>query len=136
MPWYFPWSDYIKKRACRYILDHYIGQYLRAKLSVEQLSLDVYEGKGRIKDVELDIKAVNEALEVGAKNPSKITLLIFYRTLVSFITIMQPIIKISLRRRRSPRLNWWMASSETLPSPFHGAPSWKAASLWKSRIWK
>ena len=65
MPWYFPWSDSIKKRACRYILQHYIGHFFKEKLSLDQLSLDVYEGKGQIKDVQLDIQAVNDALEVG-----------------------------------------------------------------------
>ena len=64
MPWYFPWSDSIKKRLCRYILQHYVGHFFKEKLSLDQLSLDVYEGKGQIKDVQLDIQAVNDALKV------------------------------------------------------------------------
>ena len=55
MPWYFPWSDSIKKRACRYLLQHYMGKFLKEKLSLDQLSVDLYNGKGTIHDVLLDV---------------------------------------------------------------------------------
>ncbi|CAH1792670.1 unnamed protein product [Owenia fusiformis] len=63
MPWYFPWSDSIKKRACRYLLQHYVGQFLKEKLSLDQLSIDIYNGTGTIEDVLLDVCALNEALD-------------------------------------------------------------------------
>uniref|UniRef100_A0A1E1X490 Autophagy-related protein 2 n=1 Tax=Amblyomma aureolatum TaxID=187763 RepID=A0A1E1X490_9ACAR len=59
MPW-FPCSDGIKKRTCRYLLQHYGGQFLQEKLSLDQLSVDLYNGKGRITDVYLDVKGLNE----------------------------------------------------------------------------
>lgn len=59
MPW-FPWSDGIKKRACRYLLQRYGGQFLQEKLTLDQLSVDLYNGKGRITDVWLDVKGLNE----------------------------------------------------------------------------
>ncbi|CAK8672883.1 unnamed protein product [Clavelina lepadiformis] len=61
MTW-FPWSESIKRRACRYLLEHYLGSYLQEKLKLEQLSLDVYHGKGYVQNVQLDVNAVNEAL--------------------------------------------------------------------------
>ncbi|XP_077866099.1 autophagy-related protein 2 homolog B-like [Saccoglossus kowalevskii] len=63
MPWFFPWPDYIKKRACRYLLQHYLGNFLQEKLTLDQLSVDLYNGKGTIKDVALDVYSLNELLE-------------------------------------------------------------------------
>ncbi|KAG9346482.1 hypothetical protein JZ751_006793 [Albula glossodonta] len=55
------------KRACRYLLQHYLGHFLQERLSLEQLSLDLYNGSGVIRDINLDVWAVNELLEsVGA----------------------------------------------------------------------
>lgn len=62
MPWYFPWSESIKKRACRYLLHHYLGDFLKEKLDLDQLSVDLYNGKGTIKEVPLDVWALNEML--------------------------------------------------------------------------
>ncbi|KAM4732434.1 autophagy-related protein 2 homolog A [Anableps anableps] len=61
--WLFPWSGSIKKRACRYLLQHYLGHFLQERLSLDQLSLDLYNGSGDIKDINLDVWAVNELLE-------------------------------------------------------------------------
>lgn len=55
MVWRFPWSDSIKKRACRYLLQRYLGQFLKEKLTLEQLSIDIYEGTGEIQDILLDV---------------------------------------------------------------------------------
>lgn len=55
MPWYFPWSDSIKKRACRYLLQHYLGRFLETKLGLDQLSVDLYKGTGCVKNVNLDV---------------------------------------------------------------------------------
>ncbi|XP_060783916.1 autophagy-related protein 2 homolog A [Neoarius graeffei] len=61
--WLFPWSGSIKKRACRYLLQHYLGHFLEERLSLDQLSLDLYNGSGVIKEISLDVWAVNELLE-------------------------------------------------------------------------
>uniref|UniRef100_A0A673AP51 Autophagy related 2A n=1 Tax=Sphaeramia orbicularis TaxID=375764 RepID=A0A673AP51_9TELE len=61
--WLFPWSGSIKKRACRYLLQHYLGHFLQERLSLDQLGLDLYNGSGVIKDINLDVWAVNELLE-------------------------------------------------------------------------
>lgn len=53
--WLFPWSGSIKKRACRYLLQHYLGHFLQERLSLEQLGLDLYNGNGVIKDINLDV---------------------------------------------------------------------------------
>ncbi|XP_061461555.1 autophagy-related protein 2 homolog A isoform X2 [Rhineura floridana] len=65
--WFFPWSSSIKKRACRYLLQHYLGHFLEERLGLEQLSLDLYAGAGRLSRIHLDVWSVNEFLEsVGA----------------------------------------------------------------------
>ncbi|XP_077183581.1 autophagy-related protein 2 homolog A [Paroedura picta] len=65
--WFFPWSSSIKKRACRYLLQHYLGHFLEERLGLEQLSLDLYAGAGRLSRIHLDVWSVNEFLEsIGA----------------------------------------------------------------------
>lgn len=57
MSWTFGnWQDFLKKKACRYILQHYLGQFLKQKLSLDQLSLDLYNGTGKITDLNLDVQ--------------------------------------------------------------------------------
>lgn len=53
--WLFPWSGSIKKRACRYLLQHYLGHFLQERLSLDQLGLDLYNGSGIIKEINLDV---------------------------------------------------------------------------------
>lgn len=43
-----------QKGACRYLLHRYLGQYLREKVTVDQLTVDLYNGTGSVKDVNLD----------------------------------------------------------------------------------
>ncbi|XP_075223558.1 autophagy-related 2 [Lycorma delicatula] len=59
MPWFFPFSDSIKKRACRYLLQRYLGQFLDEKLTLDQLTVDLYNGKGSVTEVYLDVQALN-----------------------------------------------------------------------------
>ncbi|XP_046351358.1 autophagy-related protein 2 homolog A-like isoform X1 [Haliotis rufescens] len=63
MPWYKLIPESWKKRACRYLLQRYVGHFLKEKLSLDQLSVDLYSGKGVIKELNLDVEALNEALE-------------------------------------------------------------------------
>ncbi|XP_031784416.1 autophagy-related protein 2 homolog A [Nasonia vitripennis] len=55
-----PWSEGIKKRACRYLLQRYLGMFLEEKLTLDQLTVDLYNGTGRVTDVSLDVQALNE----------------------------------------------------------------------------
>ncbi|CAH2327935.1 autophagy-related 2 homolog B isoform X1 [Pelobates cultripes] len=70
MPW--PFSDSIKKRACRYLLQRYLGHFLQEKLSLEQLSLDLYQGTGSLSQVPLDKWSLNELME-SADVPLEVT---------------------------------------------------------------
>ncbi|XP_051662382.1 autophagy-related protein 2 homolog B isoform X2 [Manacus candei] len=70
MPW--PFSESIKKRACRYLLQRYLGHFLQEKLSLEQLSLDLYQGTGSLTQVPLDKWCLNEILE-SADAPLEVT---------------------------------------------------------------
>ncbi|XP_034941345.1 autophagy-related protein 2 homolog B [Chelonus insularis] len=53
-------SESIKKRACIYLLQRYLGQYLEEKLTLDQLTVDLYNGTGRVTNVSLDVQALNE----------------------------------------------------------------------------
>ena len=58
-----PWlTDALKKRALRYLLQRYMGHFLAEKLSLEQLSIDLYDGTGCIKELALDVDGLNEEL--------------------------------------------------------------------------
>nr|XP_033806767.1 autophagy-related protein 2 homolog B isoform X1 [Geotrypetes seraphini] len=70
MPW--PFSESIKKRACRYLLQRYLGHFLQEKLSLEQLTLDLYQGTGSLAQVPLDKWCLNEILE-SADAPLEVT---------------------------------------------------------------
>ncbi|KAM6157924.1 autophagy-related protein 2 homolog A isoform 1-T1 [Rhynchocyon petersi] len=61
--WLWPWSNYVKERACRYLLQHYLGQFLQESLSLDQLSLDLYKGSIALRDIHLETWSVNEVLE-------------------------------------------------------------------------
>ena len=50
MSW-IPWPESIKKRACRYVLQNYVGEYLHEKLRLEQLNVDLYQGTGSVDDL-------------------------------------------------------------------------------------
>lgn len=54
MSWYVPFAENIKKRACRYLLQRYLGQYLEEKLTLDQLTVDLFKGTGSVSDVTLD----------------------------------------------------------------------------------
>lgn len=56
MSWKFPWSEFVKKRACRYLLQYYLGHFLKEKLTLEQLSVDLYNGTGKIRQLDLDVE--------------------------------------------------------------------------------
>ncbi|XP_063242394.1 autophagy-related protein 2 homolog A [Bacillus rossius redtenbacheri] len=60
MPWYLPWPESIMKRACRYLLQRYLGQFLEEKLTLDQLTVDLYKGTGSVSEVRLDVEALNE----------------------------------------------------------------------------
>ncbi|EDS41200.1 conserved hypothetical protein [Culex quinquefasciatus] len=53
MPWYAPWSNVIKKKVCRFLLQRYLGQFLEERLSLDQLTVDFYNGTGTVYDVTL-----------------------------------------------------------------------------------
>uniref|UniRef100_A0A5S6QFN4 Autophagy-related protein 2 n=1 Tax=Trichuris muris TaxID=70415 RepID=A0A5S6QFN4_TRIMR len=51
------------KPFCTYLLNRYLGCYLQNKqINIEQLSVDIFAGKGSLKEVNLDVRYINEAL--------------------------------------------------------------------------
>lgn len=59
---WFPWPESIKKRGCRYILQHYLGDFLQERIRLEQLSVDLFNGTGSVSNINLDLSSLNEQL--------------------------------------------------------------------------
>lgn len=52
--WLWPWSNCVKERVCRYLLQHYLGHFFQEHLSLDQLSLDLYKGSVALRDIHLE----------------------------------------------------------------------------------
>ena len=59
----FPWPESIKQRLCRYLLEHYLGQYFEQKIVLQQLNIDLYNGIVSLNDINLNCSALNEQLK-------------------------------------------------------------------------
>lgn len=64
------WPEFLKKRLCRYLLQHYIGHFFKEKISLEQLSIDIYNGTGCVKNLNLDCDSLNEQLNAASSSTS------------------------------------------------------------------
>lgn len=62
MSWFNVW-DGLKNKTCRYLLQRYLGQFLDENLNLEQLNIELYNGKATIKNVSLRVDTLNELLE-------------------------------------------------------------------------
>ncbi|XP_017466470.1 PREDICTED: autophagy-related protein 2 homolog B [Rhagoletis zephyria] len=62
MSWFNVWTG-IKTKTCRYLLQRYLGQFLEERLNLEQLKVDLYNGKATVKNVSLNIDALNKLFE-------------------------------------------------------------------------
>ena len=64
MPWFFSIPEFLKKRACRYLLQHYLGQYLEEKISLDDLTVDLYNGTGSIHNIPLNVQVSVSSLNL------------------------------------------------------------------------
>ncbi|XP_013118571.2 autophagy-related protein 2 homolog B [Stomoxys calcitrans] len=62
MSWFNVW-DGLKNKTCRYLLQRYLGQFLDENLNLEQLNIELYNGKATIKNVSLRVETLNELFE-------------------------------------------------------------------------
>lgn len=61
MPWYkniVP--ENIKKNVCIYLLQRYLGKFFEEKLTREQLTLNLSDGRGSVEKVRLDVQVRNK----------------------------------------------------------------------------
>ena len=52
----FPWPESLKKKVCIYLLQRYLGHFIEEKLTIDQLTLDLYNGRGTVSNVTLDVQ--------------------------------------------------------------------------------
>ncbi|KAH8349644.1 hypothetical protein KR084_003244 [Drosophila pseudotakahashii] len=62
MSWFNPW-DGLKTKMCRYLLQRYLGQFFENNLNLEQLKVDLYNGKAVVEDIFLKVNAFNDLFE-------------------------------------------------------------------------
>uniref|UniRef100_A0A1A9W3L6 Autophagy-related protein 2 n=1 Tax=Glossina brevipalpis TaxID=37001 RepID=A0A1A9W3L6_9MUSC len=62
MSWFNVW-DGLKNKTCRYLLQRYLGQFLDEQLNLEQLKIELFDGKATVNNVLLRVEALNELLE-------------------------------------------------------------------------
>ncbi|KAH8305578.1 hypothetical protein KR059_001867 [Drosophila kikkawai] len=62
MSWFNPW-DGLKTKMCRYLLQRYLGQFFENNLNLEQLKVDLYNGKAVVEDIFLKVDAFNDLFE-------------------------------------------------------------------------
>lgn len=62
MSWFKVWTG-IKTKTCRYLLQRYLGQFLEETIDLKQLKVDLYNGKATVKNVSLNVAALNTILE-------------------------------------------------------------------------
>lgn len=62
MSWFNPW-DGLKTKMCRYLLQRYLGQFFENNLNLEQLKVDLYNGKALVEDIYLKVDAFNDLFE-------------------------------------------------------------------------
>ena len=58
MPWPFFIPEFLKRRASRYLIHHYLGQYLDHKIRLDDLTVDLYNGTGSISNVPLNVQVI------------------------------------------------------------------------------
>lgn len=56
MPWPFFIPEFLKRRACRYLLHYYLGQFVEEKISLDDLTIDLYNGTGSVSNVPLNVE--------------------------------------------------------------------------------
>lgn len=68
MPWFFSIPEFLKKRACRYLLQHYLGQFLEEKIDLDDLTVDLYNGTGSIHNIPLNVQVPTYLPLIGVKS--------------------------------------------------------------------
>ena len=76
--------DTLKHKAGQYIIQHYLGQYLQDKISLDQLEINLRKGTGTVKDVLLD---VNVSTTMYAIHVMLVELLPLYMPLQQMTTL-------------------------------------------------
>lgn len=46
----------IKKSACAYLIQRYLGQFFEEKLTRDQLNVDIFNGTGSVEKISLDVQ--------------------------------------------------------------------------------
>lgn len=89
-------SEKTKLKACRYLLHHYLGDLLKDCVSLEQLSIDIFNGRGTIEDLSLDDEFINHWLkqysvpvELVSSIIDRITVTIPWSTLLGNSTLFE-----------------------------------------------
>jgi autophagy-related protein 2 len=62
MNWQRMCPEFLKKRLFRYLLQHFLGSFFKEKPSLEQLTIDMFNGTAKVESLHLDCEFLNEKL--------------------------------------------------------------------------
>ena len=77
-------TDWIKNKACRYLLHHYLGHFLKQKLTLDQLSIDLYNGTGEILELDLDVQVRYDLINESSKQAIVLVLKCYYKVVLQY----------------------------------------------------
>ena len=131
MPWLFTIPEFVKKRACRYLLQHYLGQYLKGKIQLEDLTVDLYNGTGTITNVPLNVEVHYKLPHLCVAKESAVHALVY--TCIVGVPVAEDwyCFSGSPHHRQSTKLwkgrglqsRWCLATSGESQYRYHGVPS-------------
>lgn len=56
-----PWlTEPLKKVTIKYLIHHYLGNFLDEELSLDQLNFELFQGRGSITNIPLNVTTINE----------------------------------------------------------------------------
>lgn len=121
-------SEKTKLKACRYLLHHYLGDLLKDNVSLEQLSVDIFNGRGTIENLSLDDEFINHWLksysvpvELVSSIIDRITVTIPWSTLLGSSTLFEVhglnlILKPKCRYENGPSFEEMVSSMTSMTS--------------------
>uniref|UniRef100_A0A915BPE2 Autophagy-related protein 2 n=2 Tax=Parascaris univalens TaxID=6257 RepID=A0A915BPE2_PARUN len=66
--WLSSFSDAVHKRVCRFLIHRYLSDFLKSKINLDQMSINLIGGTATVSEVDMDVQRLNEALD-SAKVP-------------------------------------------------------------------
>ncbi|VDM25339.1 unnamed protein product [Toxocara canis] len=61
--WLSSFSGAVHKRVCRFLIHRYLSDFLKSKINLDQMSINLIGGTATVSEVDMDVQRLNEALD-------------------------------------------------------------------------